>query len=79
MPEGLTIIEIPVTTGMNYPAKLRSSLGFLTQAGRLEVRRKNNFWPEFLFPSKSFVRSEGTGKRHVSLSHDHGGRKTAAV
>jgi hypothetical protein len=55
MPEGLMIIEIPVTTGMNYPAKLRSSLGFLTQAGRLEVRRKNNLWPEFFFPSKSFV------------------------
>jgi hypothetical protein len=79
MPEGLTIIEIPVTTGMSYPAKLQSSLGFLTQAGRLEVRRRNKLWPEFILPSKSFVRSEGTGKRHVSLSQDHGGRKTAAV
>ena len=73
MPEGLTIIEIPVTTGMNYPAKLQSSLGFLTQAGRLEVRRRNKLWPETYFPGKSIVRSEGTGKRQMSLSYDRGG------
>jgi hypothetical protein len=55
MPEGLTNIEIPVTTGMSYPAKLQSSLGFLTQAGRLEVRRRNKLWPETYFPGKSIV------------------------
>lgn len=53
MPEGLTIIEIPVTTGMNYPAKLRSSLGFLTQAGRLEVRRKTIFGQNFSFQARA--------------------------